>query len=175
MRLTQSVFRVAIAGVTSALCRWCELAQQNNLLSIAYSRCDCFSTERYSVTESAGGLLKSSLSFSGSHGCRWQRLVPIMGVPVMMGKRSTVQNTTTQPRACAASRQQLAQQRNLLGGCNLHSEVIFELLWFARVPLARSGCDGHDGKTSWRRSKGSSIQCCSDSFSASLFAVNLRG
>ena len=33
--------------------------------------------------------------------------------------------------------------------CNVRPGVIFELRWSARIPLARPGGAGHDGKTSW--------------------------
>ena len=55
---------------------------------------------------------------------------------------------------CAAS---YRQHKNLLfstrplalySSCNVRPGVIFELRWSARIPLARPGGAGHDGKTS---------------------------
>jgi hypothetical protein len=61
------------------------------------------------------------------------------------------------PGACAAT----YQHKNLLfstrplavfGSCNMRPGVIFELRWPKRIPLARPGRAGHDGKTPWHGS-----------------------
>ena len=48
---------------------------------------------------------------------------------------------------------QLDRSLALFGSCTMRPGVIiFELRWPARIPLARPGRAGHDGKTSWHSS-----------------------
>ena len=73
----------------------------------------------------------------------------------MMGKRRGTAQITT--RSAGSLRTKLSTQKPalhnsiaaLLGSCNMRPGVIFELRWSARIPLARPGGAGHDGKTSW--------------------------
>ena len=74
----------------------------------------------------------------------------------MMGKRrGAAQIATASPTGCAASyrHNQTCSFRNSLARCVQQAkhdpEAIFELRWSARIPLARPGGAGHDGKTSW--------------------------
>ena len=73
----------------------------------------------------------------------------------MMGKRrGTAQITTT---SAGSLRSQQSTQKpallNSIARCVQQTkhdpEAIFELRWPARIPLARPGAAGHDGKTSW--------------------------
>ena len=97
-------------------------------------------------------ILRPSLSFAGPREYRWQGLE----VPVMMGKcRSTEKNATASPTGCTqqAIDTKTCSFRNSLARCVQQAkhdpEAIFELRWSARIPLARPGGAGHDGKTSW--------------------------
>jgi hypothetical protein len=97
-------------------------------------------------------VLESSLSFAGPRECRWQGLE----VPAMMAKRRGTDQITTasagslrshliNTKTCSSQLGSLA----LFGSCNTRPGGIFELRWPARIPLARPGGAGHDGKTSW--------------------------
>ena len=111
-----------------------------------------FQLDRSLCTAGQTCLHDLSLSFAGPREYRWQGLE----VPAMMGKRrGTAQITTASPAGCAASNphknllfSQLA--RSLYVQQAKHDpEAIFELRWSARIPLARPGGAGHDGKPSW--------------------------